>query len=171
MTATRYDRRMYAIMNRREGRALYATAARRRAVVAVHVVLTVAAAAAWLGTIHGDGFGTLFAMVSLLLPWMFATGTLNAATRGLLELRGRMLDERQLTERDRVRALAHRITTGVLAAGAAGTGAAGWLGDVRLTGGMVFSALFTALVLHWLMPLWVAGLRVQDDPSEDPVRE
>ncbi|MET9540537.1 hypothetical protein ABZY16_23990 [Streptomyces sp. NPDC006553] len=48
------------------------------------------------------------------------TGVLKGSTRGLLELRGRMLDERQPVERDRVRASAHRITLWLLVAAAIG---------------------------------------------------
>ncbi|MEE1756131.1 hypothetical protein [Streptomyces sp. SP18CS02] len=166
MGATRYDRRMYAIMNKREGAVLYATAARRRTVIGVHVLLTLAAVATWLGMLLEDALWPALVMLGLLPPWVLTTGIINGSTRGLLELRGRMLDERQLVERDRVRSLAHRITTGVLVAAAAGTGCAVWLADVRFEG-MLFPALFAVLVLHWLMPLWVAGLRVQDECLED----
>jgi hypothetical protein len=166
-TATRYDRQMYALMNRREAAPLYATTARRRALVAVHVALTAAAAAAWLAMVVADVFWATFAMLGLLLPWVVATGGINAATRGLLELRGRMLDERQLAERDRVRAIAHRVTTTLLLLGTAVFGALLWTTGVEADGGLVFAVLFTALVVHWLMPLWVAGLRAEDDVHGD----
>ncbi|MFB4193000.1 hypothetical protein [Streptomyces carpaticus] len=39
---TRYDRSMLRLMNDRRGRPLYATATRRRLVVALHIALTVA---------------------------------------------------------------------------------------------------------------------------------
>ncbi|WP_149184990.1 hypothetical protein [Streptomyces sp. TRM49041] len=162
-TATRYDRHMYALMNRRDTAPFYATAARRRALVGVHVVLTASTVASWLGVVVGGAFWAIFAMLGLLLPWMIANGGINAATRGLLELRGRMLDERQLAERDRVRALAHRITTWLLGLGTAAFGAVLWATDIQLGGHLVFTVLVTALVVHWLMPLWVSGLRVQDD--------
>ncbi|MFJ8594345.1 hypothetical protein [Streptomyces sp. NPDC093598] len=42
----------------------------------------------------------------LLVPWTVATGVINGATRGLLELRERVLDERQSAERGRVLARA-----------------------------------------------------------------
>ncbi|MET9430945.1 hypothetical protein [Streptomyces sp. NPDC003036] len=173
-TATRYDRRMYALMNRREAAALYATAARRRAVVGVHVLLTLASIAVWLlMVLDADALWPAFVLLALVLPWCVATGAINAATRGLLELRGRMLDERQLAERDRVRALAHRITTGILLLAAAVMGAVTWFTDVRFEG-LAFAALFSALVIHWVMPLWVAGLRAEDDEPDlygDPVAE
>ncbi|WP_374986186.1 hypothetical protein [Streptomyces fradiae] len=170
-TATRFDQRMYTIMNRREGAPLFATVGRRRALVAAHVVLTAASAAAWLAVVVGDVYAALFAMPALLLPWMVATGAINAATRGLLELRGRMLDERQLAERDRVRAIAHRVTTTLLLAGTAGYGALLWATEVRADATLGFTVLFAAFVTHWLMPLWVAGLRAEDDirgDADDP---
>ncbi|GAA4904142.1 hypothetical protein ACFPM3_29470 [Streptomyces coeruleoprunus] len=166
--ATRYDRHMFALMNRREGRPLYATAARRRTLVVAHIGLTAVAATAWLAMVVGEVFWATFVMLGVLLPWVVVTGGINAATRGLLELRGRMLDERQLAERDRVRALAHRITTWLLGLGTAAFGAVLWLTDVRADGAVVFSVLFTALVVQWLMPLWVAGLRVQDELVDEP---
>ena len=57
MTATRYDRRMYALMNDRRAAAVYATAGRRRLLVGAHVVLTAAGVGAWMDTVFGSGFG------------------------------------------------------------------------------------------------------------------
>ncbi|WP_241518608.1 hypothetical protein [Streptomyces sp. CB03238] len=166
ITATRHDRRMYAIMNRRDMQALGRTAARRRAWVAAHIGLTAASVALWLGSVHLGPLWMPFALLALVLPWCVAMGAINGATRGLLELRGHMLDERQLHERDRVRAIAHRITLGLLFAGAAGTGLAAWLGGVRYDGGVLFPVLFALLVTHWMLPAWVACLRVQDDAPD-----
>ncbi|MBT2507183.1 hypothetical protein J7I98_15045 [Streptomyces sp. ISL-98] len=166
---TRYDRRMFALMNRPEGAALHATASRRRIVVGAHVLLTVASVAAWNLVVFGERqVWALVVTLALLLPWCFATGVINSATRGLLELRGRVLDERQLAERDRARARAHRLTSGLLLAAALGVGAAGWLGDVRVEG-LIAPVLIAVLVAHWLMPLWVAGLMVRDDPADTSV--
>ncbi|MEV3992199.1 hypothetical protein AB0J57_25130 [Streptomyces sp. NPDC049837] len=167
ITATRNDRRMYMIMNQDAGTAMHATAARRRLVVGAHIALTVASVAAWLGAVHGVSVWYAFAILALLAPWCVAMGVINGSTRGLLQLRGHMLDERQLVERDRVRAIAHRITVGLLFAGAAGTGLATWLGEVRFDGALLFPALFALLVTHWLLPSWVACLRVQDDAPDE----
>ncbi|WP_344366218.1 hypothetical protein [Streptomyces gobitricini] len=167
MTATRYDRRMYAIMNRRDAQALARTAGRRRAWVAAHIALTAASVACWLGSVHLGPLWLSFALPALVLPWCVAMGVINGATRGLLELRGHMLDERQLVERDRVRAVAHRISLGLLFAAAAGTGLAGWLGGVRFDGGVLFPVLFALLVTHWMLPAWVACLRVADDTPDE----
>ncbi|MGA5167119.1 MULTISPECIES: hypothetical protein [Streptomyces] len=165
--ATRNDRRMYMIMNRDAGAAMYATAARRRTAVGAHIALTAATVGCWLGAVHGVSVWYAVAILALVAPWSVAMGVLNGATRGLLQLRGHMLDERQLVERDRVRAIAHRITLGLLFAGAAGVGLATWLGGVRFDGALLFPALFALLVTHWLLPSWVACLRVQDDAPDE----
>ncbi|MGW7200739.1 hypothetical protein [Streptomyces chryseus] len=161
-----FDRRMFALMNRPEGAALHATAARRRLVVGAHVLLTVASVASWNFMVFGERQEwALVATLALLLPWCFATGVLNTATRGLLELRGRVLDERQLADRDRARARAHRLTSGLLLVAALGVGAVGWFGGVQV-GGAVAPVLVAVLAAHWLMPLWVAGLMVRDEPDD-----
>ncbi|WP_369148919.1 hypothetical protein [Streptomyces sp. R44] len=166
MTATRYDRRMYAVMNDRRAAAVYATVPRRRLLVGAHFALTVTGVGAWIATVFAPGYAPVVVVAVVLLPWILLTGMLNGSTRGLLELRGRMLDERQLIERDRVRALAHRITLWLLVATALGTGAYGALTDASLRAA-VTPLLVGVLAAHWMMPLWVAGLRVQDDLVDD----
>ncbi|MFE1547717.1 hypothetical protein [Streptomyces sp. NPDC058718] len=165
MTATRYDRRMYAVMNDRRAAAMYATAGRRRLIVGAHAALTAVGVTALFGTVFGSAPTALVVAVAALLPWVLLTGMLNGSTRGLLELRGRMLDERQLVERDRVRALAHRITLWLLVAAAFGTGAYSVMTDAPLRAEMT-PVLVGVLVAHWMMPLWVASLRVQDEPGD-----
>ncbi|MFE7547883.1 hypothetical protein [Streptomyces gardneri] len=162
MTTTRYDRRMYAVMNDRRAAAVYATAGRRRLIVGAHVTLTAVGVGAWIGTVFGPGWEPALVVAGALLPWVLLTGVLNGSTRGLLELRGRMLDERQLVERDRVRALAHRITLWLLVASAIGAGAYSTLTDAPLRAA-VTPVLVGVLAAHWMMPLWVAALRVQDE--------
>lgn len=161
---TRYDRRMFAVMNDRRGSAWYSTATRRRAAVATHVVLTAAGMAAAIGSYATDRHWLAFAVLALLLPWCVATGVINGATRGLLELRTHVLDERQLAERDRVRARAHRLTTYALASAVVGVAAADWNGRVG-AGTLLAPVLAAVFVTHWLMPLWVAGLAAQDEPA------
>ncbi|MBT2490037.1 hypothetical protein J7E96_16230 [Streptomyces sp. ISL-96] len=163
---TRYDQRMFALMNREEGAALHATAVRRRLFVGAHILMTVASVVCWNVVVFGERqVWALVATLALLLPWCFVTGVINSATRGLLELRGRVLDERQLADRDRARARAHRLTSGLLLAAALGVGGAGWLGDVHVEG-LIAPVLTAVLAAHWLMPLWVAGLMVRDEPGE-----
>ncbi|MCT4357857.1 hypothetical protein M5362_32645 [Streptomyces sp. Je 1-79] len=166
MTATRFDQRMYAVMNDRRAAGLYATASRRRLLVGAHAALTAVGVGAWIGAVFGPSFWPVLVVAAALLPWVVLTGALNGSTRGLLELRGRMLDERQLVERDRVRALAHRITLWVLIAAALGTGAYGMMTDAPLREA-VTPVLVGVLAVHWIMPLWVAALRVQDDVVDD----
>ncbi|MFF3395794.1 hypothetical protein ACFYW1_33335 [Streptomyces sp. NPDC002669] len=165
---TRYDRRMLRLMNDRRAQPLYATAARRRLVVAAHVVLTAAIGGfmAHLYLAEGETVSAVAVMAVLLLPWMVATGAINAATRGLLELRERALDERQSAERVRVQARAHRTMTLLLVAAAAGLLTAGAIdGDAPTA--YAAPVLVAVLVVHWLMPLWVAGLTARDEPAED----
>ncbi|MFA3877856.1 hypothetical protein ABS735_30045 [Streptomyces sp. MMCC 100] len=164
---TRYDRSMLRLMNDRRGLPLYATAARRRLVVGAHLVLT--AAIGGLMTYpylaQGEPVWPFVAVAVLLLPWMVATGAINAATRGLLELRERALDERQSAERSRVQARAHRTTTLLLAATAVGLLVAG-AADGNAPTAYAAPVVIAVLVVHWLMPLWVAGLMAQDEPTE-----
>ncbi|MFI6209566.1 hypothetical protein ACIBAI_24775 [Streptomyces sp. NPDC051041] len=171
MTATRmtrYDRSMLRLMNDPRGRPLYATAGRRRLAVAAHVALTVVIGGLMTHfcLAEGEAMWAVVATGALLLPWMFATGVINGATRGLLELRERALDERQSADRTRVRARAHRAMTVLLAAAAVGLLIAGSMdGDAPRI--YAVPALITILAAHWLMPLWIAGLTAQDEPAED----
>ncbi|WP_406729532.1 hypothetical protein WJ438_40525 [Streptomyces sp. GD-15H] len=167
---TRHDRRMLRRMNDRRSRPLHATAARRRLAVAAHLVLTAAIGGlmTYFFFAEGEPLWAFVVVVALLLPWMVATGVINAATRGLLELRERALDERQSAERARVQARAHRAMTVLLVATtiAAGLSTAG-AADGRLPTASAGAVLVAVLVVHWLMPLWVAGLMAQDEPAED----
>ncbi|MFJ8312622.1 MULTISPECIES: hypothetical protein [unclassified Streptomyces] len=163
---TRYDRRMQEIMNRREAAPLYATAGRRRLLVVVHIALTAAFVAAGLATTLGGSVVALCLLLALLLPWCVATGAINASTRGLLELRRRALDERQRTERSEVLARAHRLSTALLLATVVAVGGYRLAGG-DLGGAALFRVLVGALVVHWLMPHWVAGLRAQDEPDDE----
>ncbi|MGW4026034.1 hypothetical protein [Streptomyces sp. NPDC005009] len=165
---TRYDRNMMRLMNDPRGRRLYATATRRRLVVAVHITLTTALGALMTYAYLADEEPAwpFVVMVVVLLPWMVATGAINGATRGLLELRERVLDERQSAERSHVLARAHRVMTLLLATTAAGLLVMGGVdGDAPMT--YAAPVLIAVLVVHWLMPLWVAGLMAQDEPGED----
>lgn len=164
---TRYDRTMLRLMNDRRGRPLYATAARRRLVVVAHLTLTTAIGAlmTYASLAKGKPFWAVVTMMVLLLPWMVATGAINGATRGLLELRERALDERQSTERVRVQARAHRLMTFLLAATAAGLLIRQSV-DGHAPAAYAAPVLIAVLAVHWLMPLWVAGLTAQDEPVE-----
>ncbi|MGR3931497.1 hypothetical protein [Streptomyces sp. BRA346] len=165
---TRYDHSMMRLMNDRRGQPLYATATRRRLAVAAHLVLTVGMGGlmAYSYLAEGEPVWAFVVMAVLLLPWMVATGVINAATRGLLELRERALDERQSAERTRVQARAHRAMTLLLAAAAAGLLIAG-AAEGNAPTAYAAPVLIAVLAVHWLMPLWVAGLMAKDEPTED----
>ncbi|MET9439296.1 hypothetical protein [Streptomyces sp. NPDC006610] len=173
MTTTRltgYDRTMLRLMNNPRGRRIHATATRRRLVVAVHAVLTAAIGAllVHLFLAPGEPVWALVAAGLLLLPWMVATGIINSATRGLLELRERILDERQAAERRRVLARAHRVTMLLLLVAVAALLTAGAI-DGHAPRAYAAPVLVAVLVVHWLMPLWVAGLTARDEPAEDEI--
>ncbi|WP_069817368.1 hypothetical protein [Streptomyces sp. TP-A0874] len=165
---TRYDRSMLRVMNDRRAQPLYATAARRRSVLAAHVLLTVGIGGllTYFYLAEGKEIWAVVVMAVLMLPWMVATGAINGATRGLLELRERALDERQSAERLRVQARAHRAMTFLLAATAAGLLIVGAVDGHALTA-YAAPMIIAVLTVHWLMPLWVAGLMAQDEPAED----
>jgi hypothetical protein len=167
---TRYDRTMLRLMNDRRGAAWYATAARRRLAVAAHMALTavIGGLLTVFFLVEGEPLWTVAVTAVLFLPWTVATGVINAATRGLLELRERALDERQSAERTRVLALSHRATTLLLVAGAAALLISGGL-DGDAPKAYAAPLLIAVLVVHWLMPLWVAGWRAQDEPGDDDV--
>ncbi|MEU3372494.1 hypothetical protein ABZ734_18750 [Streptomyces sp. NPDC006660] len=156
---------MHKTMNRREYEGLYATAARRRVLFGAHLAMTAAYVTAGLAAVLVPSATALWVMLVLLVPWCVAMGAINTATRGLLELRRRALDERQRAERSEVMARAHRVTTVLLVATAAAAvvygNAGGDLAPVTLP------VLVGALVTHWLMPRWVALLRVQDEPDDE----
>ncbi|WP_116210343.1 hypothetical protein [Streptomyces olivoreticuli] len=164
---TRYDRRMVQIMNNPAGRPLYATAARRRGLVAAHIALTAALLAVLLGGIAERLPWLILGGVVVLLPlWCFATGAINGCTRGLLELRARMLDERQLADRHRVQARAHRLSVAGLFGAVVALGAIGAVqGEFRSAA--LLPVLVVVLVTLWLMPLWTAGLTARDEMTDD----
>ncbi|MBC9726314.1 hypothetical protein [Streptomyces sp. TRM68367] len=169
MTTTRmshYDQAMLRVMNDRRGQPLYATAARRRLAVAAHIVLTVAFGALVTHLYLSDALWTIAVMAVLLLPWMVATGVINGAARGLLDLRERVLDERQVADRRRVLARAHRTTTLLLVTAAVTLLT---VGAINEDAPRPYAAplLIAVLVVHWLMPVWVAGLTAKDEPAEE----
>ncbi|MEE1940632.1 hypothetical protein V1L54_14655 [Streptomyces sp. TRM 70361] len=167
-TATDYDRRMLRLMNDPRHRHLHATRARRRALVAAHVVLTAAASAALVLTpVHG--WAGIAALLPLILAWCLVTGLLNSATRGLLELRARVLDERQRADRGQAFVLAHRTSLALQLAVLL------WLflihdsasGETEVSVTTLTGILLALLVAHWLLPLWAAALSARDEPADD----
>ncbi|MFC5722921.1 hypothetical protein ACFP1Z_22400 [Streptomyces gamaensis] len=166
--AGRYDRRMFEIMNQGTARPLYATRGRRRALVAVHATLTAAVLAAEIFCIADDRPWLLLAATVVLVPlWCVAMGGINAATRGLLELRARVLDEWQIAQRQRVLARAHRISVAALLGGVVALLVAGRVRGAAVSLPLLPVAVVT-LVTFWLMPAWTACLMVRDEvPDEE----
>lgn len=165
---TRYDRFMLRLMNDTRHQRVHATRARRRGLVAAHVALT----AAWLATLLGLEDGRpdplrLVALLVLTVAWCLVTGMLNLATRGLLELRARVLDERQLADRGRAFALAHRVFLGVQGAALLWVFLAYGGGDAQVSVRTLAGTVVVLLAAHWLLPLWAAALTARDAPAED----
>lgn len=165
---TRYDATMLRVMNRREYARWHETRGRRAAWTAIHVVLT-AAVPAVFALSGGSGLLLLALLVPLTLAWCVCTGVLNSATRGLLELRARVLDERQLAERGRAYTTAHRVQSALLVVGLGALLLGERLSDESVGVGTVLAVLFALLLTHWLLPLWFAVLRTADEPEDDPV--
>ncbi|TDC20996.1 hypothetical protein E1265_19370 [Streptomyces sp. 8K308] len=157
---------MLRLMNGEEVRHWHASRGQRRAWTAGHVVLTAATPLAF--PLAGANAGLLLALViPLLLLWCVCTGVLNSATRGLLELRARALDERQLAERGEAFTFAHRVQLALTVAALGGLGLAAILGDGGVGAGTLAAALLGLGLTHWLLPLWTAVLRTQDEPADD----
>ncbi|RAY11355.1 hypothetical protein DPM19_30490 [Actinomadura craniellae] len=159
-----YDQRMLKIMNDPRARAPIATRARRRSLVLVSVLLSVATLAIF---VLARGPVLLLLALAVLLPaWCVVTGMLNAATRGLLELRARVLDERQLAERGRVCTLAHRASLGLQLAALAISGVH-LQSAANPSAGPVVGLMVVVLMAHWLLPLWTAAFTARDEPEPD----
>ncbi|MFI8854556.1 hypothetical protein ACIGW3_30740 [Streptomyces sp. NPDC053499] len=168
--ATRYDRWLFKTMNDARTKRYHATRAARRRIVLAHMATTAAGLAAMVGASAWASPWLLAALPVALLAWVPLTGFLNSMTRGLLELRVRVLDERQVAERGEVHARAHRAVSWVLTAALLGFYVA-WLAGATVADLAVPLAAAGLLVwaLHRLLPLWIAALRVRDEPEDDEV--
>ena len=168
--ATRYDTWALRTMNDPRTKGWHATRAARRRFVVAHVAATVVGVASMISLYWAGRSWWLAPLVVALLVWIPLTGVLNSMTRGLLELRTRMLDERQRAERGAAHTLAHRVTGWVMAAAVVGFFAA-HLAGVGLDGLAVPMAAtgLCLFILQRLSPLWVAALRAEDEPEDDEV--
>ncbi|RBQ19821.1 hypothetical protein DP939_14020 [Spongiactinospora rosea] len=152
--------------------AWYATRARRHALVGAHGValaLLWAAAVLWLFSLEGHGrWGTMLIVAGLVIA-VPTISLLNLATRGTTALAEESLDERQLADRMRAMATAHRgtmIMLALVAAGALATGlAAGHDLSLPVTG--VLQLTITIGLTHMMLPLLVSAWRLPDPPAED----
>ncbi|MET8050941.1 hypothetical protein ABZU75_25405 [Streptosporangium sp. NPDC005286] len=152
----------------------YATRGRRRllasAVVLATSLLWVDAAISW--AVPRDDRSALAGLALLaiaMVVYLPAVTLLNVATRGVVELRERDLDERQVGERLRTVAIAHRVTTGILVALATvaiGVGIARGR-DHSLPWDALVSVTIALFLTHFVLPLIISGWRLPDPPNDD----
>ncbi|WP_326688502.1 hypothetical protein OIE63_15940 [Streptomyces sp. NBC_01795] len=169
---TRHDRWSFRTMNDPRVKRYHATRAARRGIVTAHIALTLVGLAG-MSACFVTGRAWLLALpLVALLAWIPATGLLNSMTRGLMELRAHVLDERQLADRGTVHTLAHRVTSGLMTAALLVFFVTSLAGDSL--GDMATPLAVTGVFLvgvHHMLPLWIAALRVQDEPLDDPLDE
>jgi hypothetical protein len=156
----------------------YATQGRRRLLAAAGAFsLALVWAMAGVVWATGPGDGTrwiVFALMAVTLVVYFPAVTLmNVATRGLTALTERNLDERQVGERLRATAVAHRLMTRLLAALACLTLVVGFLrGREHMVPGSTLLYLSLAVALtHFVLPLIVSCWRMPDPPPDDEEEE
>ncbi|MFF3441189.1 hypothetical protein [Streptosporangium sp. NPDC002721] len=152
----------------------YATRSRRRLIASV-VILALAllwadVAVSWADA-PGDGdelsdFALLAISTVLCIP---AISLLNIATRGVVELSERDLDERQVAERLRTVAISQRIMSGILVALFVTALVGGSLPgpDYSMPADAIFSLALALMLTHFMLPLIVAGWRLPDPPGDD----
>lgn len=152
----------------------YATRGRRRliasAVALSLVLLWVDVPVSWADT-PGEGADLSdFTLLALSMVIYFPAVTLlNIATRGVVSLAERRLDERQLAERLRTVAISHRGTTGILAAlfvTAIALGIAQGR-DYSMPGNAFFALALALALTHFVLPLVVSGWRLPDPPGDE----
>ncbi|MEU2086179.1 hypothetical protein ABZ569_30430 [Streptomyces albus] len=166
--ATRYDKWLLKTMNDQRVKRYHATRGARLRIVAAHIAVTAAGLAGMVASYLTSSPWPLVVLLVALVAWIPLTGMLNSMTRGLLELRSHLLDERQLAERGTAHATAHRILFWLLTAELLGFWVAG-VGYVPMADLAVPLAASLPLLwaLHRLLPLWIAALRVRDEPEDD----
>lgn len=151
----------------------YATRGRRRALAAAGMtamaLIWAATAVSWnlapSDTAMVVSLSLLGVSVLVTLP---VISLLNIATRGTMSLSERLLDERQVAERVRSFAVAHRVMLGVLVAVAAVV-----LGTDTEEVPMAAVALGVVGLFetHLLLPVLIAGWRAPDPPPDEEDEE
>lgn len=165
---TRYDKWALRTMNDQRTKRYHATQTARRRIVAAHAVTTALGLAAVLFSYATSTTWPLAVLLVALALWIPLTGLLNSATDGLLELRTRALDERQLAERGTVHTLAHRITGWAMIAAILAFVLTPLTGTPLADQGTPLAATaVTLFAAQRLLPLWLAALRVRDVPDGD----
>lgn len=162
------------VLQRQEGPHWYSTRGARRlisAAVALSLVLLWADVAfSWADAPNESTDLSDFALMALSMVIYFPAVTLlNIATRGVVEMSERNLDERQIGERLRTVAIAHQVTTGILAvlyvtALVAGSSRGP---DYSMPADAIVSMALALLLTHFVLPLIVSAWRLPDPPDDD----
>lgn len=152
----------------------YATRGRRRLLAAAGVlslvIIWVDAVVTWALAPGDDAALVSFILLAVMLVlYLPAVTLLNIATRGVTALSERDLDERQVSERLRATALAHRVTTGILVAFFIAVFSVGVLqGPGYFLPGAALTTLAVALMLtHFVLPLLISAWRLPDPPPDE----
>lgn len=152
-----------------------ATRTRRRALV---VAGTAAMAMIWAGAIVSWNLApsdtAMYTTISLLAVSVVITVTvvtlLNTATRGMISLSERRLDERQVAERLRAHTVAHRVMMALLVVLVVVVLNIGDGREEHVPIAAIVVGVVALLETHLLMPLLVAGWRQPDPPPDDDDR-
>ncbi|GIH79347.1 hypothetical protein [Planobispora longispora] len=149
--------------------AWYATRERRRWLAGAGIFALalqwINAAVSWaVGPDDGGSRIILILVAIMMVIYLPAVTLMNIATRGLVELAERHLDERQVGERLRATTIAHRITTGLLTACFAAAVVAGMGGgdDYVVPERAVVMLVIALALTHFVLPLIVSTWRLPD---------
>ncbi|WP_326824457.1 hypothetical protein [Streptosporangium sp. NBC_01756] len=113
---------------------------------------------------------TTFALMgAALVIYVMVYSALVGATRGMVGLAERYLDERQSRERQRIQVEARRGTTAVLIALGALLSLAMPRGEmfVQVPAAAVIMLMLGVIATHVILPALVAGWRMSDPPPDD----
>ncbi|GAA3158027.1 hypothetical protein GCM10010466_55970 [Planomonospora alba] len=151
----------------------YATRARRRRLAALGAVavalLWVDVVPAWTAE-RDDTPWPFFALLGISTVLALPTiSLLNVATRGVTALAEKQLDERQVAERLRATALAHRVMHGVLASLAVALLTAGVLvpDEIDVPASAALMTLIALFMTNMMAPLLISAWRLPDPPPDD----
>lgn len=163
---TKRDERMLARVGK-EPPARFADQRGRRQLVGAGAgligLLWIDAAVCWaLAPSDTAMFTTLAVMAVTVLAGAWVWGTLFLSTRGTVGLPEHLLDERQLKERLRAHAMAHRLTLLLVFITYFAVSLAGEFPAAALT--VLF---FSLLATIWALPMLVAAWRMTDPPADD----
>lgn len=149
-------------------RPLQASRARRRLLVAVHVLLTAAFTAGFVVTNVTDQLWWLAPTLLCMVVWIPLMGMLNIANRCLFQVRDRMLDERQLAERGTGYRWAYRLSIPLMFAAYVVFNVAAIRGISLDAMALPIAVTAVALMeLLWMLPTWFTAFFSPNEPLED----